>query len=239
MAITYPLSTPTDIGIANIELRARNAVAISQSPFTYATQTHSYSGQLWQATVTIPPVRRDLAEPWIAFLLSLKGPTGTFLLGDPNCKTPRGSASTYFTALVDDLETEAGTVLQTEAGTTIQYEQDALTSLLVDGAGQTGETLNVKGGIGNLTGYLKAGDYIQIGTASSATLHKVLVDADTDANGDMTLDIWPGIRIARADNTTINLSEAVGLFRLSTPQQNWTINDSSIYGVSFEAMEAI
>lgn len=239
MAITYPLNTPTDIGIAQIELSARNAVAISQSPFTFATQTHSYAGQMWQATVTIPPVRREYSEPWVAFLLSLKGPTGTFLLGDPAGATPRGEAATYLTASVDDLETEAGTVLQTEASTTIQYEQNAVTTLQVNGAGQTGGELNVKGGIGSVTGYLKAGDYIQLGTASSATLHKVLVDADTDANGEMTLDIWPGIRTAPADEATVNLSSAVGLFRLSSPQQNWSINDSSVYGISFEAMEAI
>ena len=41
-----------------------------------------------------------------------------------------------------------------------------------------------------MTGTLKAGDYIQIGAASDATLHKVLVDQD----GDGTLEVWPKLR---------------------------------------------
>ena len=94
MAITYPLSIPTTIGIENIELRAVNAVATSQSPFTYKQQIVQHTGQRWEASITIPPVKRDLAEEWVAFLLSLKGPTGTFLLGDPLGATPRGTAST-------------------------------------------------------------------------------------------------------------------------------------------------
>lgn len=93
MAISYPVNLPDDIGIAQIELKARNAVAISQSPFTFQTQTHSYSGQSWGASVTIPAVRKDLAEPWVAFVLSLNGPAGTFLLGDPNNTSPRGTAT--------------------------------------------------------------------------------------------------------------------------------------------------
>ena len=93
MAITYPISTPTSIGIAQVELGATNAVAVSKSPFTFATQVHAYSGEMWSANVTIPTVRRDLAEPWVAFLMSLRGQYGTFLLGDPNCTSPQGTAT--------------------------------------------------------------------------------------------------------------------------------------------------
>lgn len=89
MAISYPLNTPTGIGIAEIELIATDAVAVSRSPFTFATQVHSYGGEMWSANVTIPPVRKDLAEPWVAFLTALRGQYGTFLLGDPNNTAPR------------------------------------------------------------------------------------------------------------------------------------------------------
>jgi len=93
MAISYPLSTPTTIGFESIELRAVNAVATSQSPFTYKQQIVSHQGQRWEASVNIPPVRRDLAGEWKAFLTALKGPTGTFLLGDPDYAAPRGTIS--------------------------------------------------------------------------------------------------------------------------------------------------
>jgi len=194
MAIIYPLDLPTTIGFAEIELRARNAVAISQSPFTFATQTHSYPGQMWAASVSIPPVRRDLAEPWIAFLLALRGPKGTFLLGDPNCPEPRGTA----------------------------------TSATISGA--TGDSsVSV-----TMTGSLLAGDYIQLGSGSDATLHKVL----QDQTGDGTLDIWPALRKARASESA-TLNNARGVFRLSGQEQSWSINSSSTYGISFEAMEVV
>lgn len=93
MSISYPLSLPTSIGIAQITLSANNAVAISQSPFTFQQQVFQHPGQRWTASVSIPAIQRDLAEPWIAFLLSLNGPVGTFLLGDPNGKAPRGTAT--------------------------------------------------------------------------------------------------------------------------------------------------
>jgi hypothetical protein len=85
-------TAPTDIGFAQITLSAMNAVATSESPFTYKQQVVQHTGQAWKASVTIPPVRRDLGEPWVAFLLSLQGPVNNFLLGDPNCAAPRGTA---------------------------------------------------------------------------------------------------------------------------------------------------
>lgn len=93
MAITYPLSLPTDSGIAAIKLSAVNAVAVSRSPFTFATQVHAYDGEMWSASVTLPTYRKDLADPWVAFLLSLRGQYGTFLLGDPDKAIPRGTAT--------------------------------------------------------------------------------------------------------------------------------------------------
>ena len=93
MAISYPLNTPSTIGIESIELRARNAVAVSQSPFTYKQQVVAHQGQTWEASVSIPSVRRDLAADWKAMLVALKGPVGTFLLGDPDYATPRGTVS--------------------------------------------------------------------------------------------------------------------------------------------------
>jgi len=93
MAISYPLDTPTTVGFESIQLRAFNAVATSQSPFTYKQQVIAHTGQKWEASISIPSVLRDLAEPWVAFLTALKGQRGTFLLGDPLGATPRGTVS--------------------------------------------------------------------------------------------------------------------------------------------------
>lgn len=209
MAISYPLTFPTQTGIASVNLHAINSVAISQSPFTYKQQVVAHTGQRWEAEITLPPMQRADAEVWVAFLLSLKGMRGTFLMGDPNCATARGSASTA-------------------AGTPV-----------VNGASQTGDSLTVDGLPVSATGYLLAGDYIQLGGGSSATLHKVLTNVDSNAAGQATLDLWPHIRTAPADDSAIVVANAVGNFRLSTNQSDWSINNASFYGITFPAIEVI
>ena len=209
MAITYPLTLPTVAGIASINLRAVNAVAVSSSPFTYKQQVIAHQGQRWEAEVTLPPMTRADAETWIAFLVSLQGARGTFTMGDPNAASARGSASV-----------NAGTPL-------------------VNGADQTGGSLTVDGLPASATGYLKAGDYIQLGGGSSATLHKVLQDVDSNASGQATLELWPYIRTAPSDDATIVVGDTVGVFRLSSNQTDWSINNASFYGITFAAVEAV
>ena len=208
MAISYPLSLPTSIGIAQIELRAINAVAVSRYPFTFSTQVHAYSGQSWQADVTLPSIRRDLAEDWVAWLISLKGQFGTFYLGDPNAVTPRGSAR--------DTDT-----------------------ILVNGATSSGNTLAIDSAPASRTGYLKAGDYMQVGTGTSRQLFKVLADANTNGSGQATVDIWPDVRTSIANNAAVTVENTKGIFRLASNEQAFSINEASIYGITFGAMEAL
>jgi len=208
MAISYPLSLPTSIGIAQIELRATNAVAVSRSPFTFSTQVHAYSGQSWQADVTLPSIRRDLAEEWVAWLISLKGQLGTFYLGDPNAVTPRGSARNTDT-------------------------------ILVNGATSSGNTLAIDSAPASQTGYLKAGDYMQVGTGTSRQLFKVLADVNTNGSGQATVDIWPDVRTTIANNSAVTVENTKGIFRLASNEQGFSINEASFYGISFGAVEVL
>ena len=194
MGLLYPLNTPTTIGIESIELRAVNAVATSTSPFTYKQQVISHGGQMWGASVTIPSVHRDKAAEWKAMLIGLKGPTGTFLLGDPDYATPRGNVSSCVVT---------GTVGE--------------------------ETISVV-----MTGTLKAGDYIQLGSGSASRLHTVLLDK----TGDGELEVWPALR-SNYNSATADLSSPKGVFRLSSNMTSWSINNASVYGISFEAVEAV
>jgi len=194
MAITYPLDTPDTIGIEQIEIRATNAVVTSQSPFTYKQQVIAHTGQRWEATVGIPSVRRDKAAEWTAMLVALKGSQGTFLLGDPDYKEPRGTVS----------------------------------SVTVTGDTRD-ETVSVV-----MTGSLLAGDYIQLGSGATARLHKVL----QDQTGDGDLEIWPALRDDYSGATAI-YTNPKGVFRLSQNVTSWAINNSSAYGISFEAVEPL
>ena len=194
MALSYPLATPTTIGIESIELRAVNAVAVSQSPFTYKQQVISHGGQKWEASVNIPSVHRDKAAEWKAMLVGLKGQTGTFLLGDPDYATPQGTVSSC--------------VLSGNVG-------DDTASVV-------------------MTGTLKAGDYIQLGSGASSKLHQVLLDQD----GDGTIEIWPSLRSDYTSSSVV-FNSPKGVFRLATNMTSWSINNASIYGISFEAVEAV
>lgn len=205
MAITYPLALPEG-PITSVRMVAMDAVAYTSSPFTFQGQAHDWGGQGWRMQVQTSPMKRETAENWVAFLVSLRGQFGTFLMGDPAGAAPRGSAG----------------------GTPA-----------VKGAGQTGQVLNIDGAAVSQTGWLLAGDYIQLGAGSSATLHKVLADADSDGAGEVTLDIWPGIRTAPSDNAPLALTDTVGRWRLASNEREWSISSAAIYGIQFSAMEAI
>lgn len=209
MAITYPLSLPTVSGIRSIVFRTMNAVGLSQSPFTYKEQVFNYGGQMLEADITLPPMSRDDAEEWVSFIIKLNGQMGTFLLGDPSGATPRGSASST-------------------PGTPV-----------INGANQLGAELFIGGLPVSATGYLKAGDYVQIGTGSGSRLHKVLSDVNTDGSGNATLDIYPSLRVSPPDAQAVAVSNCKGVFRLSANVSSWSINEVVTYGVSFGAREAI
>jgi hypothetical protein len=199
MAISYPRTLPTITGIRNVEMRAINAVAYSQSPFTFSGQAHAYQGQMWQADISLPAMDRSKAETWIAFLMSMRGRFGTFLLGDPRGCSLRGTAT-------------AATITGSAGDNTVSATVTA---------GQT----------------LLAGDYIQLGSASSATLHKVLVDY-TGTGSAANLEIWPALRVDRSAVSAV-LSNTVGVFRLSSNETSWSSNEIAKYGITFGAMEAI
>lgn len=196
-------------GVANINLMARNVIGSTVSPFNLKQQIHKHVGQRWEADITLPPMKRAEAEVWISFFMKLYGSYGTFTMGDPNAATPRGSAATT-------------------AGTPV-----------VNGASQTGGELAIDGLPTSETGYLLAGDYIQLGTGATAQLYKVLDDVDTNASGEATVTIWPDLRSSPSDGATVAVSSAVGLFRLGTNVTDWQINQAGFYSMTFGAIEAL
>lgn len=209
MAETYPLTFPTQTGIARVEITATDVVSVSKSPFTLAQQVVRHAGARWSATITIPPTKREDAEYWNSFLLRLRGQYGTFLVGDPNGATPRGSAAST-------------------PGTPV-----------VNGASQTGNELAIDGLPASATGYLKAGDYIQLSSGATAKLHKVLEDVNSNASGEATLNLWPDLRSSPADGATVVVSSAKGVFRLASNDAIWNINNAGFYSISFAAVEAL
>lgn len=194
------------IGLRSMNIRARNVVSVSSSPFTGQQQVYKHQGQWWEAEVTLPPMKRDDAETVAAFLIKLNGQYNTFNLGDPANTSPRGVGT--------------GTPL-------------------VNGGSQTGSSLVTDGWTTSTTGILKAGDWIQLGSGASSRLHKVLDDVNSDGSGNATISIWPDLRSSPLDNATITVSSPKGTWRLASNEVNYSIDEASIYGITFACVEAL
>jgi len=85
--VTMP-STPNFIRSNFVLRRAVGSVA---SPYTGKVRTQEYDGVFWEATVTLPPMRRDVAKNWQSFLLELNGPVNHFKFADPDALTNQGT----------------------------------------------------------------------------------------------------------------------------------------------------
>lgn len=202
---TYPVSMPSNTAIESVVLSMEFVNAISKSPFSLSTQVYDWGGMAWNIDVSLPIMKREVAEEWIAFALSLRGRKGTFLAGDPSGATPRGVGG--------------GTPL-------------------VKGAGQTGTTLTVDGCPLSTVGWLKKGDYFQLGTGSSSRLYKLIADANTNGSGETTLEFVPSLRGSPADNAALIITNTKGVFRMDSNVVPWTADSKDkIYRYSFTATE--
>lgn len=106
---------------------------------------------------------------------------------------------------------------------------------LVNGASQSGFTLNTKGWTAGASGVLKPGDWLQIGYR----LYRNLALANADGSGDAALSIWPSLRESPSDGDSIILDNTKGLFRLKTNARKWSETAARVYGVQFDFREAL
>ena len=87
------IAMPTTPNFSRSTFTLNRAVSNTVSPFTGATRTQEYDFAGWSSTVSLPPLRRDVAANWQAFLLMLKGSSNYFLFVDPDGKVPQGTYS--------------------------------------------------------------------------------------------------------------------------------------------------
>ena len=181
--------------ISNVVFKANNAVAISKSPFTFASQVHAYTGQSWSVDVSYPAMQRDDAEEVVSFLINLQGPKNTFKMGDPN-------AQNSLEGLTEN----------------VTLSSDALAR---------SEFININTLSGNEN--FRVGDYIELGDQ----FLKVVSVAGS------TLGIWPHLRRQYNQGDVVYYTKPKGLFRLSSPSTSFSINNVSLYGISFSAEEVV
>ena len=202
---SYPLTLPTVTGIKTQNFGLTRTISVSQSPFTKQEQVYQHDGEQWKATFTLPPMKKDSASIWLAFLMSLRGRRGTFKMGDQDRKTIQGTATE---------------------------------TILVNGAAQTGNAINLDGFTASRANVFLAGDYIQI----NSYLYMISANVTADGSGEATVYVEPSLRTGIEsinDNTTVVYSNTTTVMRLDTNFTNWDTNQVSIYGISFSCSEAL
>lgn len=111
-------------------------------------------------------------------------------------------------------------------------------SCSLSGQGDVRETSITVDGMGDGS-TLKAGDYFSIGSGADTHIHQIVDDAVANASGAATLEIEPALRTTYADNTSLDLTLPKGVWRLSSNDVQWSINNASIYGFTFACIEAL
>lgn len=79
------------------------------------------------------------------------------------------------------------------------------------------------------SGSFAVGDWLQISTS----LYKVV-----QVNSATSVDLFPVLRSSYSGNA-ITYTNAKGVFRLASPQTDWSIDLANIYGISFSIVEDI
>lgn len=181
------------------------------SLYSLAQQIQQQPGEMLSFDLTLPIMARAEAELWVVFFMQLRGQKGTFLFGDPACVIPQGS-----------MGVTPGTPVFNGAHT------------------QRGTTVSLKGLPHSITGYGKAGDYLQFGSASTARLHKILIDINSDSSGNAAnIDIFPQLRANYSDGDTITVTSCQGNFRLIDNNLSYDVDEAVTYQKSFSIRESL
>jgi len=128
------------------------------------------------------------------------------------------------------------------AGTFKGFDPDARTPQgsaqngqgLVNGAGQTGNSLATDGWPASITGLLLPGDYVQLGNQ----LKLITEQVDSDALGNATLNFEPALHKSPVDNGAVIVVNPVGVFRLvEDAAAAWEADRVGAHGFSFAFIE--
>lgn len=210
---SFPLVSPESFGIAQVQWSAISNDAYTRNLWNFALIKQIFDGRMWRGSLTVRAKKGSDGRPLTAWLTSLRRAgtnAGTFMLGNPAAALPLGSA------------------------------KDTPGTPIVDGGGQTGEAFNVSGLPTSVTGYLLEGDYIQLGTGIAARLKMVLDDVDSDGSGDAVMNLWPPVRVAPSNGTTVKVSNAQGLFISPNGTSSWSIRPPATYeGINIEVEEVL
>jgi len=99
-------------------------------------------------------------------------------------------------------------------------------SPLVNGAGQTGNTLTIDGATPSVTNWIRAGDYFSVIVNGEPELKIAILDEDSSGGGSCILTFEPKLRDSPADNAFIytepnGIAIPRGIFVMENPENGW------------------
>lgn len=93
MTISSPISLPTSVSFRSLTIFAKGVRGRNRNTFSLKEQIYEYDGAMWGLSVQYPPLKIAEAKEIMAFLLACNFGSRTFLAGDPNAATPKGTAT--------------------------------------------------------------------------------------------------------------------------------------------------
>lgn len=106
---------------------------------------------------------------------------------------------------------------------------------LVNGASQTGTSIDIDGASGTVTGWIKAGDVFSF----NGEMKICTADANSDAGGNVTISFSPRIRTSPANNDPVETTAPSGTFMLANPRQSWNYKPNSFSDFTIQFVEDI
>ena len=105
-------------------------------------------------------------------------------------------------------------------------------TMLVNGANQTGRNINVDG-LPNSTAVLYAGQFVTIGNQ----LLQLTANVTSDSSGQATLSFEPAIRVAPADNATVEFKNPYALMYMME-DASYSVEPGYVYSLSLNMRES-
>ena len=107
---------------------------------------------------------------------------------------------------------------------------------LVNGANQQGRSLATRGWTANLSGVMKAGDFL--GISGQTKVYMVTTDANSDSTGSATLVIEPALLAIPSDNVNLAVRNVPFTLALGGDTLESAVAPGGIYNFSLQLVEA-
>lgn len=213
-----PDTFPSGIIPSTLEFGLRSNTQTFSSPLTASTQTLRLAGASWYGKASFDDLSEDNWRKLAAFLVNLEGKHGRFYFMDFGAAEPQGAM------------------------------KDSSNTILVNGASQTGGTLNIDGLPANVNNAFLAGDYIAFDTSSGRELKIITANASSNGSGQASISIKPNIRVSPANNATVSYrlvasngitnADTCCIFRLESDTNSWNIRPPTIANISINFVES-